>query len=62
MGRGRPSFWGRKCGDGAKTLAGICDYSEAFFDMFLLGNESPLMDRPPLKNGIFALDSTVGSV
>ena len=47
--------------DGAKTLAAICDYIEAFFDKFLLGNDSPLMDRPPRKNGIFALDSTAGS-
>jgi hypothetical protein len=50
-----------KANDGAKTLAGICDYIEAFFDNFLLGNDSPLMDRPPPKNGIFALDSTLGS-
>ena len=47
--------------DGTKTLVGICDNIEAFFDKFLLGKASPLMDRAPRKNGIFALDSTVGS-
>jgi hypothetical protein len=43
--------------DGARTLKGICAYIEAFFDEFLLGKSSSLIDHP-MKSGIFVVDST----
>jgi dienelactone hydrolase len=45
--------------DGAKTLAVICDYIRAFFDNFLRGEATPLLDRPG-KTGICVLDSNTG--
>jgi hypothetical protein len=47
--------------DGTKTLAGIREYVEAFFDRFLLGSASPLFGHLPGKNGIYVLESTIGS-
>jgi hypothetical protein len=46
--------------DGASTLAVICDYIRAFFDRFLLGQSSPLLERQG-KAGICVLDLNVGS-
>jgi hypothetical protein len=40
-----------KANDGAKTLAGICDYIEAFFDKFLLGNDQGVAQAPDFKPG-----------
>ncbi len=47
--------------DGEKTVAGICDYMEAFFDRFLLGSTNSPINLSPGTNGIYVLDSTVGA-
>src|SRR5260370_23485475 len=46
--------------DGPKTLAVICDYIRAFFDRFLLGQSSPLLERPG-EAGICVLDSNASA-
>jgi dienelactone hydrolase len=44
--------------DGPKTMAGVCDYIQAFFDQFLLGIPSPLLDPSRRENSIFVVSST----
>jgi pimeloyl-ACP methyl ester carboxylesterase len=53
-------FGAEDASDGAKTLAVICDYIRTFFDRFLLGQSSPLIERQG-KAGICVLDSNAGS-
>jgi enterochelin esterase-like enzyme/dienelactone hydrolase len=47
--------------DGEGTLALIRDYAREFFDKFLLGNASPLLDRPQGRYGILILSFTSSS-
>jgi len=44
--------------DGERTLALIRGYAREFFDKFLLGNASPLLDRPQGRHGISILSFT----
>ncbi len=44
--------------DGEKTVAVIRSYVYGFFEKFLLGRRSPLLDRPTGKYGISVLSST----
>jgi predicted dienelactone hydrolase len=53
-------FGAENASDGARTLAVICDYIRAFFDRFLLGQSSSLLERQG-KAGICVLDLNVGS-
>jgi hypothetical protein len=48
--------------DGEKTVAVIRGYVDGFFDEFLLGKPSPLLDRPTGKYGISVLSSPASVV
>lgn len=51
-------FGADNAADAEMTLSLIRDYVRAFFDKFLLGSASPLLDRAPGKYGISTLSRT----
>lgn len=51
-------FGADNAADAEMTLSLIRDYVRAFFDKFLLGSGSPLLDRAPGKYGISILSRT----